>query len=59
MHPDFLVLDFDPQDIAFSKVVDAVLTARDILVKIKCEGFAKHLVQEECIFIYLLREIYL
>jgi bifunctional non-homologous end joining protein LigD len=40
-HPDFLVLDFDPDGIDFSKVIDTVLVARDILAKIKCPAFCK------------------
>jgi bifunctional non-homologous end joining protein LigD len=40
-HPDFLVLDFDPEGIDFSKVIDVVLVARDILTRIKCSAFCK------------------
>jgi bifunctional non-homologous end joining protein LigD len=40
-HPDFLVLDLDPVDIDFSKVIDVALVAKDVLTKSKMEGFAK------------------
>lgn len=40
-HPDFLVLDFDPVDVDFVKVIDVVIEARKILDKSKLKGFVK------------------
>ncbi len=39
--PDFLILDLDPEDISFGKVVEVAITAKKILDKIKIKGFCK------------------
>ena len=40
-HPDFLVLDLDPEDVPFSKVVDVALTAKKVLDRLDITGFIK------------------
>ncbi len=40
-HPDYLVLDLDPVDIAFSKVVDVTLKAKEILDHAQLRSFCK------------------
>lgn len=40
-HPDFLVIDLDPENIAFDQVVEAALAVREVLEIAGCEGFCK------------------
>ena len=40
-HPDYMVLDLDPLDIAFEEVVKAALACRDVLAEIGARGFCK------------------
>lgn len=40
-NPDYCVIDFDPHDISFDKVIEAILVAHDILDKIKIKHFCK------------------
>jgi len=39
--PDFLILDLDPEDTGFDKVVEVAITAKKILDKIKIKSFCK------------------
>jgi bifunctional non-homologous end joining protein LigD len=39
--PDFFVIDLDPEDIEFDKVVDAALVVREVLELAGVEGFCK------------------
>ena len=40
-HPDFLVIDLDPEDIAFEKVVEAALAVREVLESAEADSFCK------------------
>jgi len=40
-HPDFLVLDLDPEEVSFDKVVDVALAAKKVLGKLDIKGFVK------------------
>jgi len=40
-HPDFLVLDLDPEDVSFDKVVDVALAVKKVLDKLDIKGFVK------------------
>ncbi len=40
-HPNYLVLDFDPVEIEFSRVIEVILKARDVLEKTAVKGFCK------------------
>jgi len=39
--PDYLVIDLDPEDIAFGKVIDAALAVREVLDRVGAIGFPK------------------
>ncbi len=39
--PDYIVLDFDPVDVAFSKVVESVLATKKVLDEIEAPAFCK------------------
>jgi bifunctional non-homologous end joining protein LigD len=39
--PDYMVLDFDPLDVPFERVVEAVLQTHDVLENIEAEHFVK------------------
>ncbi len=40
-HPDFLVLDLDPEDVPFSKVVEVALAAKKVLDKLDITAYIK------------------
>jgi bifunctional non-homologous end joining protein LigD len=40
-HPDFLVLDLDPEDVSFDKVVDVALATKKVLDKLDIFGYIK------------------
>lgn len=40
-YPDFMIIDLDPEDIGFDKVVEAALLVHDVLDSIGVEGYPK------------------
>ncbi len=40
-NPDYLVIDLDPEDISFEKVIEAALAVKDVLDEIEIESFCK------------------
>ena len=40
-HPDYLVIDLDPEDIPFAKVIDAALAVREVLRRAGATGYPK------------------
>lgn len=39
--PDYLVIDLDPEEISFNKVIEVALTVKDVLDKIGADSFCK------------------
>lgn len=39
--PDYLVIDLDPEDISFDKVIETARAVKEVLDKAKCEGYCK------------------
>lgn len=40
-HPDFLVIDLDPEDVPFSQVIDVALATKEVLDRLNIVGFIK------------------
>ena len=40
-YPDYLVIDLDPEEISFNKVIETALVVKEVLEEVEIEGFCK------------------